>query len=173
MQRPLLSASAHEPVTIEGQYDETQEEREQDGVKATGPGAEADCHEHRHRGWREADPLPCRPGRLERRAEAEAIDHIDQLLHADLIPIERDASLPIPEAHLGPLHPLEPLQGPLDRNRSAASRHTLDSQHDRRGRGQGNMCEQERQNGGNPGGNTAPHCVTFLSMLFISSPAGW
>ncbi len=54
--------------------DKAQEEREQDDVKATGPGAEADRPERQRR---QADPLPCRPGRLERRAEAEAVDRVD------------------------------------------------------------------------------------------------
>ena len=118
-----------------------------------------------------ADPLPCRLGRLERRVEAEAIDRIDQLLHADSARVERDAGLLVSEAHLCPLHSLEPLQGPLDRNRSAASGHAFDSQHDNRGSTQGSVCQQEHQDGGNPGGHAAPHCVTFLSMFFISCPA--
>ena len=116
-------------------------------------------------------PLPCRIGRPKRPAKAEAVHRIDQLLHSDLALIKRDARLLIPEAHFRLLHALEPLQGPLDRNRSSASGHTLDSQHDGRGGNRRSLRQPEHEDDGHPRNNRAPHSVTDLFMLFMSCPA--
>ena len=73
--------------------------------------------------------------------ETGLVDRSDQLLHSDLVRIERHASLPIPEADIRPVHTLEPLQGSLDREGSSPSGHALDGQHDRRGGGQRSVRE--------------------------------
>src|SRR2546425_7146178 len=73
--------------------------------------------------------------------ETGLVDRFDQLLHGDLVRIERHASLPIPEADIRPVYTLEPLQGSLDREGSNPSGHALDGQHDRQGGGQRSVRE--------------------------------
>ncbi len=51
---------------------------------------------------------------------------MDQLLDADLVRIEGDTGLLVPEAYVHPLDTLEPLQGPRDRDGSGPSWHPLD-----------------------------------------------
>lgn len=69
--------------------------------------------------------------RLERGAETKTIDRVDKLFHTDAVSVKRHPRLLLPEAHLGLLYTLEPFQGPLDRKRSAPSRHPLDGEHHR------------------------------------------
>jgi hypothetical protein len=57
--------------------------------------------------------------------EAETIHGVNHLLNGDLNWIERDDRLFRSKAHVGPTHTLQPFQGLLDRDGSAASRHPL------------------------------------------------
>jgi hypothetical protein len=75
---------------------------------------------------------------------------VSHLLDADLLGIEDDDRFFDPKAHIRSLHTLEPFQGFLDRDGSAASRHSFDREDDRRGHAERHVHgeredKQERQ----------------------------
>ena len=107
---------------------------------------------------------------LDRRAEPGSVHGGDHLLHRDLRRVVNHARLLVAEAHVRPRHALEPFQGPLDRQGSRPSRHALDREHDRRGRGRRRMDEQEQQYDRQPRNHSTSHRVSFMPMPFMSWP---
>ena len=82
--------------------------------------------------------------------KAGAGHRVNHLLHRDALGIESDHGFFRTKAHVRPIHALQPFQGLLDRDRSAASRHPLHREDDRRRRGQRAVrnqreTEEERQ----------------------------
>jgi MerR family transcriptional regulator, mercuric resistance operon regulatory protein len=107
---------------------------------------------------------------LQRGMEPQFLHGLDQLIHAHPRGVERDARLLVAEAHLRRTHALEPFQGSLDRQRSHASRHAADRQHDRRRCSQHHVHHQEKNHRGQPE-RSRHHGVRFRSMSFMPCPA--
>ncbi len=79
---------------------------------------------------------------FDRCVEAEAIHGINHLLDGDLGGFEHDDRLSRSKAHVCPTHTLQPFQGLLDRDGSAASRHPFDREDGGRRRRQGGVRDQ-------------------------------
>src|SRR5919198_59521 len=84
--------------------------------------------------------------------------------------IKLDPRLLVAEAHVYPADPLEPFQGPLDREGSRPSGLPFDVQKDRRGRGTRRGGEHQKKRDEHPRDDCLLH---FMSFIFMSSMSFW
>jgi len=80
----------------------------------------------RHRPLIAPGPCGCRLApSLHGGAKSQLVDSLDDLISGHARGIERHPRLLVAEGHVRSLHPREPFQGSLDRNRSGPSGHTF------------------------------------------------